>query len=546
MLKDFKSFLEEQDALQNSFLEENKDEPNTPIGGKGAATGGHGLVSEIQFHHTIKEYQRRRRENPHMGHEEVVGAMRNSSTQWGRAASVTSIKEKGASVAAKHAAATEAAKATGAPAPVMHPDDAEHVTRAKVVSDAERKLGGSKIRRTMWDSHHAALDTLDHIHKHIGEIKIEKHHGPMWTGPDVSGEAAKKLTGVNTTADVIMHVRNRTTGKKESVAIDSGNSGFVGASLKYSGDHLKRKQKVRQNGMQTQIDILQQHHRAVHGHDDHELAAAHEAFSAHPSEAEHNALAPHHDFLHHMFKLNATGAAVVGHPLKKTKAGALKAAKYHEVDGHRKLNDVAGSYLRGIERGDIKRDNIPHPTEDRMMSHEEVVHHAKAVLASQANARPDPSRLRDAVVNTINRTIHGKSDGSKAKGTDDPTKRARVAHSLVRKLVNANQPESAASKAQHVLYVSTNSGRKKDGEARNNRIRPETHIGSLDKALQRHRKQHNKLPLSQAIQARAGDGTSTLQIGPKNGKALLDIGLDHRSGGSWIHQMDGDHLFDRH
>jgi len=424
-----------------------------------------------------------------------------------------------------------------------HPDDAEHAHRAKVLGDAEKKLGGRKVRRTMWDSHHAALDTLDYAQEHIGEIKIEKEHSPLWTGPDVTGHAAKKLTGVNTAADVIFHVRSHRTGKKESVGFDAGNNGFLGASIKYSGDHLKRNQKIRQNGMKSQIDIIQAAHRAIHGHDDHELSAAHAAFSAHPDDAEHNALAPHAHFLHHMFGLNASGSSLVGHPGKKTKAGALKSAKYTEENGNRKLNDVAGSYLREVQRGNIKRDNIPHPTENRMMTNQEVKDHATATLASQANARPDPSKIRDAMVNSINKTIHGKSEGSKARGTDNPNTRSRAGHSLVRKLVNANQPESAASKAQHVLFVSINSGRKKDREAMSRRIKPVTHIGSLDKALSRHRKQNNHLPLSQSLVAQAGDGGGGFTIGPKNGKALLSVALDHRSGGSWVHQMSPDHLF---
>ena len=551
MLKDFRTFLSVLNESQLALLEDDNG-PNKPIGGSGAATAGHGIVSEIQFHHTIREYQRRRRENPELSHEEVTGVMRNSSTQWGRAASVTGMKEKGESVATAHNARVEKAKATQSPVPEMSSEDTEHIHRAKVVGDAERKLGAAKVRRTMWDSHHAALDTLDHVNKHIGAIQIGKQHSPMWTGPDVTGEAAKKLTGVNTSADVIMHVRSHNTGKREKVAIDSGNTedkGFVGASLKYSGDHLKRKQKIRQNGMQAQVDILQDHHRKVHGTDDHELAEAHRQYSAHPEQAEHEALLPHHNFLHHLFGLNAGRGEVVGHPHKFTKTGATKGAKYTENNGMRKINNVAESYLRGIsEHEDIGPEHykpIPHPTENRNMTHEEVKSKASEVLAAKANARPDPSRLRDAMVNSINKTVHGKSEGSKSRGMDDDGKRRRVAHSVVRTLLNANQPESKTSKAQHVLFVSTNSGRKKDNEARNNRVRPDTKIGSLDKALARHRKQHNSLPLSKSFVASAGEGTGGYKIGPKNGKALIDIGLDHRSGGSWIHQMDGDHLFDK-
>ena len=73
-----------------------------------------------------------------------------------------------------------------------------------IIDKVSKDIGEKETDRTLWDSHHAAMSIINHIHQNYGGIS-----GPaQWTGGDNSGETVRKLTGVNTQGDILIPTKS--------------------------------------------------------------------------------------------------------------------------------------------------------------------------------------------------------------------------------------------------------------------------------------------------------------------------------------------------
>lgn len=117
-------------------------------------------------------------------------------------------------------------------------------------------LGHADADRTAWDSHHAAISTINHIHNNYGDIAGRA----VWTGPDTSGETVKKITGTNTQADILIPT------KSGDVVIKRG--GHISGSLKYHQDLKKTPTKLFQGTADDLSNKIQKHHMSNFGQRD--------------------------------------------------------------------------------------------------------------------------------------------------------------------------------------------------------------------------------------------------------------------------------------
>lgn len=117
------------------------------------------------------------------------------------------------------------------------------------VETANRELGKDETDRTLWDSHHAAVSLIDHIHKKEGGIA-----GPaIWSGPDVKGGTAEKIGGINTQADILIPTK-----KGDDILINH-------TSLKYSKEPKDSSTKLFQGTARQAVERIQKHHKNQFG-----------------------------------------------------------------------------------------------------------------------------------------------------------------------------------------------------------------------------------------------------------------------------------------
>lgn len=115
----------------------------------------------------------------------------------------------------------------------------DHPFKEKISAIAG-KAGHEETDRTLWDSHHAALSTINHIHNSLGEI----NGAPVWAGPDQTGATVEKATGYNSPADMVVPTKK----------------GWAHISLKYSAKEKPTPTKLTQKTAQQLVDHVQKAH----------------------------------------------------------------------------------------------------------------------------------------------------------------------------------------------------------------------------------------------------------------------------------------------
>lgn len=143
------------------------------------------------------------------------------------------------------------------------------------IKKAKSDIGDKETDRTLWDSHHAAVSLLNHIHRTKGGIS-----GPaVWTGGDTSGETVRKITGVNTQADILIPTKSG-----ENVVIERPNKksrdDWQHSSLKYSEKSENAPTKMFQGTAREAAEIIQKHHEKNFGKRDEALDNAVEKLEA--------------------------------------------------------------------------------------------------------------------------------------------------------------------------------------------------------------------------------------------------------------------------
>lgn len=120
---------------------------------------------------------------------------------------------------------------------------------SEAIEKAKKEIGEGETDRTLWDSHHAAVSLIDHIHKNEGGIA-----GPaIWSGPDVKGNTAKEIGGINTQADILIPTK-----KGDGILINH-------TSLKYSKDSKDGPTKLFQGTARRAVERIQKHYKKNFG-----------------------------------------------------------------------------------------------------------------------------------------------------------------------------------------------------------------------------------------------------------------------------------------
>ena len=491
MVKSFEEFLEEEKQL---ILEKATG---------GSASNHNGALSEIGFKHTISRYAQLRAKGH--DHDSAMGKLRNANSSVGRPIRPSKIGPK-----------------------------SEYHSR---VTQATNALGEKAARRTLWDSHHAALDTIDHIHNKIGTIE---HNSVMWTAPDASGERTKSVVGHNTPADVVFRVKKHDGSGEQNVRLahsdsaDDHESGsherkWMGTSLKYSQKTSKDPTKLRAHGYNSLNSIIQQAHRDVHGTEHDGLNRATKSMALGNKAAEQEVLAKHHDFLHGVFGVNPKPGAAP--KLRNDKPTIFR----HEADGTRSLNPKAHSYLKAVAKGDYDEPSGHKKTGE--MGKVEHPHKAgaQAFLKDHAETTGDVGHYRDQLHDAIHSVMQGSSDHSKSV---PQSKRTRIATNMYRKLTNIPESRSQAASGAKTLLVNIKSRREKDNHSESNRQKPDVHITDPSARVDswmRDARRKGANPLKY-LTPKKGGGDGSLKVG------RLNLSVDTKVKGVNAH-MSHHHLF---
>lgn len=126
-----------------------------------------------------------------------------------------------------------------------------------ILNDIENNIGHKETSRTLADSHHAALATINYIHKTSGGITSE----PTWAGPDTSGKTAERVAGYNSPADMLVNTKN----------------GWHHISLKYSAGEKDKPTKLTQLNGKKLVEHVQKAYLKNFGKRDENLDAQLEA-----------------------------------------------------------------------------------------------------------------------------------------------------------------------------------------------------------------------------------------------------------------------------
>lgn len=401
--KDFKNYLIEKSALKAAKVNV----------APGAIAQHNGNMSEIAFDNAIRAYHDQR--SAGKSHEEAIHHVSNNIRPL-----------RPSSLSKKHKFYDFVSKSISA--------------------YGNPKVGNAETRRTLWDGHHAAVKVIDHIHKNYGPISGKPFH----TGPDASGEMAKKLTGAPTTADVLIPYKDKVSGKQELIKLNSrintdhpeeGKTGsHIGASLKYSIKPGKSPTKVRGHGVAGFHELIQTAHKKIFGEEHHDLRKATEGLIRGPGEGLQQTLSTHHDYLHSLFGTNNPPGK--GKVIDTNKKPAQAATFTHDLkSGKRKLNAAAMSVLRKIRDGRTYNLKI---ADDHSLDHDPIK--AKNVyneLESHGKDTLDP--FVDHLHGALHRIMHEHDPNNKDH--------VRAVHKLARQISNVPERRSndATSGAKTLL-----------------------------------------------------------------------------------------------
>lgn len=406
----------------------------------GAIAQHNGNMSEIAFNHAVQRYYQYKTSNPTSSHEEALNYVK--STRPLRPSQVT--------------------KSSG-----NH--RFKSMVEKSINAYGDKKVGHKETTRTLWDGHHAAIDVLNHIHNNYGPITGKPFH----TGPDASGEMAKKLTGAKTTADVLIPYKDKNTGESNVIKINASGSGkgsepgtHIGASLKYSTSHTVAPAKIRGHGLPGFYAKIQDIHKKIFGEEHHGLRNAMDAVSKGPDASAQAVLEKHHDFLHGLFGTNPKSGQAKIYDLNKS---PKKAAVFtHDpLTGKRSLNPGAQSVLRKVSEKRVFNLGLADGHTPDLHS-EKAQKKAKEVYGELHAGRKDlTGPISDNLHDALRNIVHNHD-------SENP-KHVRAVHDLARHISNVAEPRSkAATSGAKTLLVSI----KRQKDVNGKRQKPKTYIGN--------------------------------------------------------------------
>jgi hypothetical protein len=271
------------------------------------------------------------------------------------------------------------------------------------IKNSEEAIGKDETDRTLWDSHHAAISLIDHLHKTEGGIA-----GPaIWSGPDVKGGTAEKVGGVKTQADIL-------------IPTNSGNRMIIKhASLKYSKDQKEKPTKLFQGTAREAVEHIQKHHQENFGKRDEALDSALNNLESTFGDMGER-LGKHEDTLSAAgFKRKKDGT----YPVTNITKMSRYADEYLDLKNKKNRNEKDNARLDKIH-GDLKShfstNNVPENEHDNHIQNLAGIYN-QSIRGDKVSASKNFS---DAFTNALNKSF---SEGKQGQ------------HSLVRKLLNINE-----------------------------------------------------------------------------------------------------------
>ena len=365
------------------------------------------------------------------------------------------------------------------------------------INKIAKDIGQEETNRTLWDSHHAAIAAMNHIHEKEGGIA-----GPAeWTGGDVSGETVRKITGVNSNADILIP-----TGSGDKIRIKMGKDDWRHGSLKYSKELKDKPTKLFQGNAKEMVDKIQKHHMEHFGKRDSNLDNALDEMQSEFGDVS-SRLEKHSDALAAAgFEKSKTGKNKGLWPASKGGGGLVDQARYAATA-------LSGSKDAGERRKQIesylRSKNIPEQDfEDHIKNLAEVHNTIKG------NKDEKSSAFMDAVTNALNRSYNEAPRGQNA---------------LLRDLLNIRERRRIKS-----LVIKTQRNDKiQDNYEGNPRALPKVGIanhGNDMEALFR-RGLRQGLPENKLLLAKSTPDTASATLSKTNGKPIARFSVD-QSGSS--------------
>lgn len=348
------------------------------------------------------------------------------------------------------------------------------------LSHSQNLIGRNESDRTLWDSHHAALATLNHIHHEVGDIT-----GPaIWAGPDVKGGKAEEATGVKTQADIIVPTRNG------NVMIKGG--GHVNGSLKYSADPSHTPTKMFQGTARDAAEYVQKHHEKNFGKRDKELDDATSALEG--------------SFGGVTDIMNKNGKALKAAGVNPDSKESVKLLRY----AHTSLND-----RNPAERARTHAKIVEHMNKKGVPTQEHQQH-----IANLASVYPSVTGSKTDSSQNWFKAFKGALSKSLTKGTSGQ-------QNLLRSLSNVKERRKA-----RVMIIKTQRSKGDHNENPEGSM-PKVSIGNHAndfEATMRRGLRHGKTE-NQLYDATGGTGeTSTAAIRLDDGKTMLNFGMDKSKG----------------
>lgn len=341
---------------------------------------------------------------------------------------------------------------------------------ADKIKKIAKNAGHYETDRTLWDSHHAALSTINHIHKSLGEI----NGAPVWAGPDQTGGTVEKATGYNSPADMVVPTKN----------------GWAHISLKYSAKEKPSPTKLTQKSASQLVEHIQKAHLKNFGKRDDDL-----------------------DF--HLKNLNKSyeaGSLNDEHIAKKLKAAGFTQDKKTGEFSKGPLSKL-GRYASNLHSG---------KEADRHDDFREALrnHFLKNGISEKDHAKhmKNLADVYDNVIKSDKVTAGAKFMDAFHKATKRIYTEGKTdQHELIKNLLNLNPPGNGK-----IMVVKTQRSSKDHVETPSEAL-PKTAVGDHSNVLDSHIESDKE---NQAYDSVKADRTSTSTISAKKGHNIGRFSID--------------------
>jgi hypothetical protein len=372
-----------------------------------------------------------------------------------------------------------------------------------MIDRISKDIGHKEADRTLWDSHHAAMSVINHIHNEHGGIS-----GPaQWTGGDNSGETVRKLTGVNTQGDILIPTRSGGNVVLQRPDKKSSKNDWISGSMKYHGTSKKTPTKLYQGTTDEAVEAVQNHHVRNFGKRDEELDAANAALKSSFGDTGERLKSRSKELTAAGFQPKQDGSFAVGPTSDMTRyANELLSLRQKDEKKKTEKDRIRESELHGRLEEHFNKASVPYTERDGHLQN----------MASVYNdaVKGDKTKASKGFASAFNNALQKSY-------TEGKTGQAK----LLRDLINVRENRNA-----NVLIMKTQRNDKVDDyRGREQEALPEVYIGNHAKALSgiqdRARKEGRKEnELFDTIGPKADSASTT--INARNGDKIASFNID--------------------